>query len=744
MGTELSPHRQRAGLQLLVGLVAIAGLPAVRAEAATPAYAHLPELSALRDPVAVVLAADGSRAWVAGRESDNVALVDLSTRAVLAYVPVGNQPVALALSPGGEILAVVNELSPYLSIIDTASRQVVAEPRAALYGQGAVFRDFIPGLPQPPDPIEAILNPQLLRLYVSNRYLDQVQLYTGWSQGPTQSVTVGWNPGPLRLDPEGRLWVSNLLQGTLDVIDPLSMTLLAEDVNLGAPPRDLWAFGPWMLASLVSSDDAGDEILSEFGNLVGAVDRTTFSVTVVDLDAIAAPTPVAVPTGLAGNGDASMLLVALEGSNRLLAYLPASHMSLHFATGAAPAALAFHESSLTAVTANRVDNSLSIVDLATSSVTHVALGPPPDPNDPLALGRLVFFDATKSFPTAPQMSCSSCHPGFHLDGRSRMEFGRPRQVLSAFNTGAGKTNPALSKGVVSMEELFGDPAIADPGLPLTQFVNSLEDPPSPFARPDGTLTPAGFRGRDIFFGLDPAAPPLGCVNCHTPPFYSSNIVENFSDTNPDTVNVGTSVHVIPPGQGGGTKRDGINIPSLLGLWDSQPYLSDGRYKTLTELLESIDYTRIDHNFSGMIHGNDDNDPGYSRSLVRDLTPQQFDDLRTFLLSLSAQTLFDTPAGVGGGHDSGSRALFAEPTPNPFFHTTTVAYQLTRPGAVRLRIFDAAGRLVRTLVEAGRPAGPHEVTWDGLDISGREVRDGVYFIRLESPDTRRVRKVVKRG
>jgi hypothetical protein len=41
-------------------------------------------------------------------------------------------------------------------------------------------------------------------------------------------------------------------------------------------------------------------------------------------------------------------------------------------------------------------------------------------------------------------------------------------------------------------------------------------------------------------------------------------------------------------------------------------------------------------------------------------------------------------------------------------------------------------------------GDYSVTWDGRDLSGRDVATGVYFYRLESPDTRSRLKMVRIG
>ena len=48
-----------------------------------------------------------------------------------------------------------------------------------------------------------------------------------------------------------------------------------------------------------------------------------------------------------------------------------------------------------------------------------------------------------------------------------------------------------------------------------------------------------------------------------------------------------------------------------------------------------------------------------------------------------------------------------------------------------RIFDAAGRLVTTLVNEELTAGTHQASWDGKDLSGRAMAAGVYLYRLET-------------
>ncbi|HFE64999.1 MAG TPA: T9SS type A sorting domain-containing protein [Caldithrix sp.] len=68
-------------------------------------------------------------------------------------------------------------------------------------------------------------------------------------------------------------------------------------------------------------------------------------------------------------------------------------------------------------------------------------------------------------------------------------------------------------------------------------------------------------------------------------------------------------------------------------------------------------------------------------------------------------------------------------PNPFNPETTIEYFLPKAVPVQLEIYNLLGQRVRTLVSGQKPAGEHQVSWDGRDYAGREVASGVYFYRL---------------
>ncbi len=65
-------------------------------------------------------------------------------------------------------------------------------------------------------------------------------------------------------------------------------------------------------------------------------------------------------------------------------------------------------------------------------------------------------------------------------------------------------------------------------------------------------------------------------------------------------------------------------------------------------------------------------------------------------------------------------------PNPFNPVTMIGYRLPQRVFVTLKVFDALGRVVATLVEGFKPAGQHHVRWDAANLAS-----GVYLYRLEA-------------
>ncbi|MFQ5905288.1 MAG: FlgD immunoglobulin-like domain containing protein [bacterium] len=73
-------------------------------------------------------------------------------------------------------------------------------------------------------------------------------------------------------------------------------------------------------------------------------------------------------------------------------------------------------------------------------------------------------------------------------------------------------------------------------------------------------------------------------------------------------------------------------------------------------------------------------------------------------------------------------------PNPFSDCVTIRYFLATPGYVDLRVYDARGGLVKTLVRGPQGRGEHSVRWFGKNDDGKKSPDGVYFYYLKVDDT----------
>lgn len=70
-------------------------------------------------------------------------------------------------------------------------------------------------------------------------------------------------------------------------------------------------------------------------------------------------------------------------------------------------------------------------------------------------------------------------------------------------------------------------------------------------------------------------------------------------------------------------------------------------------------------------------------------------------------------------------------PNPFSRSVVIPVELAGEMAAHLDVYDASGRLVRTLREGDLAAGSEEVIWDGKDAAGRSVPAGVFYARLSA-------------
>ena len=144
--------------------------------------------------------------------------------------------------------------------------------------------------------------------------------------------------------------------------------------------------------------------------------------------------------------------------------------------------------------------------------------------------------------------------------------------------------------------------------------------------------------------------------------------------------------------------------------------------------------------------------GLVRARYPGLTPQL---AIQHVIATGDAVAYDLPVGV---KVNASRAVSSVPTsverenratprpvlsvsPNPASGRTEIRFVVPGEGRVRVRIFDAAGRRVRSLVDGPMAAGPHQVLWDGRDARGVALPAAVYFARMEGAGAARTAKIV---
>ncbi len=241
-------------------------------------------------------------------------------------------------------------------------------------------------------------------------------------------------------------------------------------------------------------------------------------------------------------------------------------------------------------------------------VKSIDLGGP----DELSLarrGEALFHEARKSF--NQWYSCNTCHSDGHTNGGDYDTLNDGWQDLSTAHKRSRKKAPTLRQVDRtgpwtwhgwqddlddSMVESFtksmqGPQPTEEEVEAIVAYFATLEFPPNPYRAADGGLTEAAQRGEEVF-----RSSKAGCLTCHSGPYFTDG-----------------AIHEVSLGERGDV-YDGHNPPSLIGVYDKDPYLHDGRAPTLRDALTG------DHSPEILLGS-------------EGLTDQELDDLIAYLKSL---------------------------------------------------------------------------------------------------------------
>ena len=618
------PALVRLAATVAVALLAIAAKPAAKqSQSLRPVYLS---------PIEMAVSPDGRLLYVVCQDGDQVRVVDTHSKRVVGSVAVGHVPRGIVLSPDGRLMYVTNAWSDTVSEIDAASLKVLRTLSAGL------------------EPTGAVIDRSGETLYIANRLSSDVSVIDLKTGQEKKRLLAGRgasylalsadgkriycthiypNPGAFRTPPTSEITVIDTARQIVVERKPLHNVAgvfhvaQSADGKLGVAaqlrPKNLvplahvehgWAFG---------------DSLTLFGEDVGG----TFQIPIDELDRY-----YALPWGVMILPDKSKIFLTTAGSESVTVIdvshvLKAVHTRLQpFANdlsasadyvlhripvGHNPRGVVASPDGKRLYVANRLDDSISVIDTSEDKVLYTIDLGGPDKVDALRRGERLFYTADFAF--QGQFGCANCHLDATIDGLQwDLEpdgFGkdivdnRSLEDLSGtepFKWNGGNPDMPTECGPRTEKFFFRSQSFTPQQLiDLVTFVYSLPYRPNRYRLANGELTSAQERGKAIFERTrykngQPISEARQCGYCHSGPKY----------TNQKQMEVGT---------GKSTDRSPIiDVPQLSNVAYSAPYLHDGSARSLEEIWTVFN-------------------PNDKHGVTNDLTKDELNDLIEYLKTL---------------------------------------------------------------------------------------------------------------
>ncbi|MGH2570339.1 MAG: hypothetical protein ACRDGR_03895, partial [bacterium] len=390
--------------------------------------------------------------------------------------------------------------------------------------------------------------------------------------------------------------------------------------------------------------------------------------------------------------------------------------------GNAPIGLARHPTIARVYVANWLSRDVSVLNAVSNTVVTTVPATGSEPLSAASLnGKRFFFKSRGPMSLDGRGACASCHVFGTTDGRDwdLSQFGkhirstpdnRGIRFTGAHDWTADKDemqdhNFGILEftGGVGLLPGGGNPPLGPPNAGLNQDMDDIgaymetlrHRTETPYLLPGGIQTANADSGEVLFHD-----PVVGCANCHTGPFYTDSVLQQpFVKHDVGTADPGDS-----------DAAAGLDTPSLVGAWDTAPYLHTANARTLRQVMTTFN-------------------PNDEHGTTSHLSTQQIDFIAEFINSIGwPDGVLPTDASASVGRDLAS--ALEQVFPNPFHDRTSLRFSLERsPTAVRIDVFDVQGRRVRALLDRTMTRGTHLVGWDSRDDRGRLVATGAYFARL---------------
>ncbi|MCH7884845.1 MAG: hypothetical protein IIC01_06285 [Planctomycetes bacterium] len=564
------------------------------------------ESEAVCGPKFLIPEGNGGKVLILCEKRNTILRLDIQSGTVVSQAPTAESPFAACLHPDGKRMYVSCRRGQRILELDINSL--------------GVLRSFeLRG-----DPTGVSVSADGKRLYAGVHSLDQIAVFDLESGSEIKRLAAGNGPEAVLLEPRrGRVYVTNLLPSPnppdrpcrteITVIDDRTARVVERLVLDGANIGRGIAF--------VKDGSLGIAAISRPKNLVpmvqvarGWVVTNGFAVLSPGLDAL--PVQLLVDEPNQAYADPHDVVITPDGrkfylscagvdtvisvdvgrlrktvDEALAGHLPgyANHLGLsrryvvaRISVGANPQALAIDRNGQRLFVANRLDDTITVIDTASDEVVAtIALGET-DRGDRVARGERLFHSAARTFQN--QFSCASCHPDGGFDGlQYDLEpdgLGENpldnRNLRDVAGTGPFKwagSNPDITtqcgtrtgKWITRTGWLNSGQVVN-----LAAYIRSIQAVVNPYRSPDGQLTAAQHRGKVLFERITlndgtPIPEENRCNFCHAGPKY-------FDGRQFD---VGT--------KGIRDTKTEFDTAHLVNIFESAPYLHDGRAATLEEI-----------------------------------------------------------------------------------------------------------------------------------------------------------------
>lgn len=554
---------------------------------------RLAEVKVENLPHDVCLSPDEKLIFVSNRGTDRVSVIDAQTYQIVKTIPVGDEPHHMVVSNDGSKLYTANAGSYDVSISDIQSGKEIKRLSAArgTWGMAA--------------------SPDGKRIYVTNNLSHFVPF-----RAPSRSELTVIDTERDIIDNRIVVPETNLMEGVAVSPDgEFAVITMERTKNLVPMTRVMQGWVMTNILGIVWKNGRVDQLpLDELDN--GFADPTSVGVTPDGRFAYVTSGGINVVAVVDLDRIKSILKNATDEER--LNVLP-NHLGIsteyvvkRIPVGTCPHGLVLSPDGRYVYVADSLDDAISVIDVSQQKrVRTFDLGGPIEIT-PTREGERIFHSAEVTY--GRMFSCRSCHPDGGIDGLTYdiepdgigvnpVDNRTLRGVLDTAPFKWEGTNPSLQRQCGARLAVFFtriNPFTPDQSKKLDNYICTITRNPNRY-RVEGELTPAQRKGKAIFErthdNMRNEIPETNrCVYCHPAPYYTRRMV----------FDVGKGSYL--------DTHQKFDVPQLNNIYETAPYLHDGRAETLEEI-----WTRFN--------------PRDEHGVTNDMTKDQLKDLIEYLKTL---------------------------------------------------------------------------------------------------------------